>query len=88
MQTKTWNVSLFLTENDGTTTARAVLHAGSPQEITAYGRAYRNPHDMEVPEIGDEVAVARALNGLARTLMGAAEDDITALTAVPAHVAL
>jgi hypothetical protein len=86
MRTKSWNVALFLTEDDGHTTARAVLHPGTAQEITAYGRAYRNPHDMEVPEIGDEVATARALHGLARTLLGAAEEDITALTAVPAHV--
>lgn len=88
MRTKSWTVALFLTEDDGHTTTRAVLHPGKPQEITAYGRAYRNPADMEVPEIGDEVATARALHALARTLLGAAEEDISAMTAAPAHLTL
>jgi hypothetical protein len=33
-----------------------------------------------VPEIGDEIAVARALNDLSRRLLGIAQDDVAALT--------
>jgi len=38
------------------------------------------PTDHDVPAIGDEIAVARALNDLSRRLLGVAEDDVAALT--------
>ncbi|MGB8650767.1 MAG: DUF1876 domain-containing protein [Mycobacteriales bacterium] len=80
MQTKTWTVELLLSEEDGTTRARAVLHAAEGPGLVGHGVARRNPHDTEVAEIGDEVAAARALSGLAQALLGAAEVDITAVT--------
>lgn len=40
------------------------------------GTTRRNPDDVDIPEIGDEVAVARALRGLADTLLGVASEDI------------
>lgn len=39
----------------------------------------RNPSDVDVPEIGDEVAAARALRRLADRLLGVASDDIEAI---------
>jgi hypothetical protein len=80
MHTKTWTVKVFLSEEDRTTNARAVLHTGEAEELSAHGTASRNPHDPDVAEIGDEVATARALAALADTLLGTASADITAVT--------
>ncbi len=86
MHTKTWTVEVFLTEEDGMTHARAVLRTGAAPEIEATGRARRNPADPSVPEIGDEIAAARALSMLVHSLLAAAEGDIEAVTNETAHV--
>ena len=39
-----------------------------------------------MPEIGDELAVARALSDLAHLLIDATVNDIEAMTHMPAHV--
>lgn len=75
---KTWQVQVSLFESGDETTAHAVLAAEVPG-IEARGSARRNPHDPPVPEIGDEVAVARALRRLSDRLLGAASEDISAL---------
>ena len=79
---KTWRVEVSLFESGDDTTAHAVLVAEVPG-IDATGRAYRHPHDPDVPEIGDEVAVARALRRLSDRLLGVAADDIAALEGHP-----
>jgi hypothetical protein len=76
---RTWNVTVHLYEQGDETAARAVLHAESPVELEARGTARRAPYDPQVPEIGDEVAVARALHHLAEVLMAAATDDMRAV---------
>ncbi|CAB4959869.1 unannotated protein [freshwater metagenome] len=76
---KTWRVEVQVFEQGPDTTARAVLHAESDSSFEASGAARRAPGDADVPEIGDEVAVARALRHLADSLMGAASADLTAL---------
>jgi hypothetical protein len=77
MHIKTWHVELFIYEDDDSTSARAVLHADSAKHKDARGRAVRAPRDLAVPEIGDEVAVARALHNLADVLLNTAAEDIT-----------
>lgn len=86
MQIKTWHVEVFIDEDDDRTAARAVLHAGSPQHVEGRGVARRSPQDLSVPEIGDEVAVARALHALADALLGTAERDIEAIEHEPVHL--
>ena len=86
IKTKTWTVEVFLTEEDGMTHARAVLHSDTADGIEATGRARRNPADPSVPEIGDEIATARALSMLVHRLLAAAEGDIEAVTNETAHV--
>jgi hypothetical protein len=86
MHTKTWTVTVFLSEEERTTKARAVLQTGEAEELTAHGTASRNPHDPDVAEIGDEVAAARALAALADVLLGTASADITAVTSDPASL--
>jgi len=77
---KTWRVDIFLGEQDGETRAVARLHTGDPTSLIGTGAARLNPTDRDVPEIGDELAVARALSGLAHRLLEAVVDDIAGVT--------
>ena len=71
-----WKVRLHLFEDDeGTTKAHVVLDTGTTT-LTGHGSAHRNPADMNVPEIGDELAASRAMNDLAQQLLNVAEGDI------------
>lgn len=75
----TWTVEIQLYEQGPETSARAILRAGSDAPLEARGKAHKRPSDADVPEIGDEVAVSRALRHLAEALLRAAEGDIAAL---------
>jgi len=79
--TATWSVEIQLFEDGEDSAAKAVLVTGEGpnrhRSLTGTGRARRNPSDLEVPEIGEEVAAARALRDLAARLLGAASEDIT-----------
>lgn len=75
-----WEIRVSLFESDDDTRANAVLLADSPHHLTATGTSRRGSHDTVVPEIGDEVAVARALRHLADQLVATAEGDIEQLT--------
>jgi hypothetical protein len=77
VQIKTWHVELFIYEDDESTSARAVLHADSPEHKEAHGRAIRTARDLAVPEVGDEVAAAAALYNLADVLRQTAAEDIS-----------
>ncbi|MFF3325160.1 DUF1876 domain-containing protein [Streptomyces sp. NPDC002889] len=70
-----WKVDLFLSEQDGTTTARAVLDTGTAQ-LSASGMARCSPQDADVPEIGDELAAARAMKNLSLDMMRVAYHDV------------
>jgi Rv2632c-like len=83
---KRWTVDLFIDENDGHTYAEARLHSSADKPIIGVGRAALNPADRDVPEIGDELAAARALNDLGHRLLVAAAADISALTAEDVHL--
>lgn len=92
----TWQVQVTLVESQGSTTAEAMLTAGPAGQaaaasaelgtLRAVGHSRKNPDDVEVPLIGDEVAAARALRRLADALLGQAEQDISAQTGHQAHV--
>jgi hypothetical protein len=73
---KRWRVTVDIFESGKGTDAHAVLFSETPHHIDARGVARRNPDDMDIPEIGDEVAVARALRQLADDLLRTASDDI------------
>lgn len=76
-ESKRWLIDVFLDEDEDHTRAEAVLHTKGT-ELRGVGKARRNPTDRPVPEIGEELAVARALEKLADRLMSAAEGDIEA----------
>lgn len=84
---KTWRVDVQLYQQGGSTTAHAVLHGDAPTAIAADGEARRRPGDYDVPEIGDEVAVARALRRLAERLHDVAANDIEAIAGEPVRLA-
>jgi hypothetical protein len=88
MEIKTWHVELFVYEDEEGTTARAVLHSPAPQHVNGHGRTVKAPADAQVPEIGDEVAVARALHDLADNLLTIAADDIAAIEHHPVRLDL
>lgn len=74
---KSWTVRIDIGEHDGTTRATAHLRTGDRTALTGTGSARLNPADPNVPEIGDELATARALSQLAHALLEAAADDIS-----------
>ncbi|WP_328403746.1 DUF1876 domain-containing protein [Streptomyces sp. NBC_00390] len=77
-----WKVDLFVSEDGGTTTARAVLDTGTAR-LSAAGKARCSPQDEDVPEIGDELAAARAMKNLSLDLMRVAYHDVESKEAGP-----
>ncbi len=83
---KRWSVEVFIGEDDGRTYAEARLHTELGDRLLGVGRAWLSPADRDVPEIGDEVAVARALSELSLRLLDTAAGDIEAVTQQEAHL--
>jgi hypothetical protein len=81
-QTRTWSVEIFIDEHadERLTHAEARLHTNDATQLVGKGAAHRHPDDAEVAEIGDELAVARALSNLAHQLLDAAAGDIEQVT--------
>jgi hypothetical protein len=71
MAEQTWRVDLVITQNDGCTTARATL-VGDGSPVVAVGQAHRSSVDVNAPDLGPEVAAARALRLLADTILATA----------------
>jgi hypothetical protein len=86
MHTRTWNVTILLTEDDERTRAAAVLRTDAGTEVRHEGLARRNPGDPQVPEIGDELAACRALTGLAQDLLEATVADVEQNLGRPADI--
>lgn len=78
--TKTWHIDIYIGEHEGETHAEARLRPVQEVTLTGVGTARLNPTDRDVPEIGDELAAARALSDLAHRLLNAAAGDIEAIT--------
>jgi hypothetical protein len=79
---KRWTVEIFINEHDDArrTYAEARLHTGDRTDLRGVGWARRRSDDREVPEIGDELAAARALSELSHRLLSAAVEDIEQVT--------
>lgn len=84
--TKQWSITVEIDEDDDHTLAEVSLRTPGGQDVTGVGRAERNPLDPSVPEIGDELAVSRALRNLAERLLHTTEKDIRSATGEPAHL--
>jgi hypothetical protein len=83
---KTWTVRIDIGEHDGRTRAVAHLRTGDTEQLVGVGFARLNPTDRDVPEIGDELATARALADLGHRLLSAATGDVEQMTGGPAQL--
>jgi hypothetical protein len=88
MHTRTWTVEITIDEHDEDrrTRAEALLHSDSRRTLRGEGEARRRPSDVDVPEIGDELATARALADLAYKLLDVTAGDIEQFTHRPARL--
>ena len=68
-------IDLHLNEDDTTTIATAVLDLRG-DHFEARGTARRNPTDAPMPIIGEELAIARALQTLTAEIMDGAHAKI------------
>lgn len=78
--TDRWSVDIYLDESEGETNAEARLTTRASEGLRGRGRARCNPADWDVPEIGAELAAARALSDLSHRLLDTAAADIEAVT--------
>jgi Domain of unknown function (DUF1876) len=85
---KTWTVQVDIDEHEGRTRAVARLRTDGAQSLAGTGLARLNPVDRDVPKIGDELAVARALSELSHLLLDVAARDIEESSGVTAHPVL
>lgn len=81
-----WHVDIYLSEGEEGTAAHAVLHGASRELLDGRGTAVHRAGEANVPEIGDEVAVARALRGLADRLLTTASEDMSAVEGRAVHI--
>jgi hypothetical protein len=84
--TKQWKVDIYIDEHNEKTRAEARLHNQEQLGLVGVGIARRNPHDPDVPEIGDELAASRALADLSHKLLNASIDDIENVVHRPVHL--
>jgi hypothetical protein len=85
---KRWTVDIQIGEHEDRrlTRAEARLRTGDRTDLRGVGVARRNPQDPEIPEIGDELAAARALSDLAQRLREAAAGDIEEIAHEPVNL--
>jgi hypothetical protein len=76
----TWWVEVFLGETDGVASASARLHAGGRSTLAGRGTASLSEQDQQAPEVGFEIATARALVELGHHLFEAAADDLSGIS--------
>lgn len=74
-ETRPLTVEITITENEDRTEAKATTKVRG-REFSGWGRARRNPSDPNIPVVGEELAVARALSELSHHLVSAAADAI------------
>jgi hypothetical protein len=77
---KEWSVRIFISEHEGCTRAEARLDTGAGTHPTGIGLAQLSSEDHDVPEIGDELATARALADLSGRLQQTADEDVEEAT--------
>jgi hypothetical protein len=86
--TERWSVALSVHEHEGQTRAEARLDLGDSAHLLGHGTARRNPSDPDVAEIGEMIAVARALSDVAHMLLGSAAAQLENITHQQAHLDL
>ena len=69
-------LNMQVVEEGAKTTADVSLTTGSGTKLHGHGTARRHPDDPDVPQIGDEIAIARALSELGHKLLDTAAHEI------------
>jgi hypothetical protein len=82
---KAMTVEIQLDENEERTEAKASIRIRD-KEFAGWGRARRNPGDPNVPMVGEELAVARALSELSHHLVDAAAETIESFEGHPVRL--
>jgi Rv2632c-like len=80
--TKTCRIDVLLEEHEERTRAKARL-SWAGKKFVGVGLSRLDPADQPVTQIGDELAIARALSDLANQLFALASTDIQASTDEP-----
>jgi hypothetical protein len=75
-QTRTLPLQIHLEEREIETVADVTMTLESGMSLRGHGVAHRHPRDSDVPEIGDELATARALSELSHRLVETAAENI------------
>lgn len=83
-----WTVGLSITEREGQSHATARLVTGEGAGWLGHGIARRNPRDPYVADIGEKIAVARALSELAHLLLDSAAAELEDITHHPVRLHL
>jgi hypothetical protein len=90
MNEKHWSVDITIDEHTSETGNRtraiARLRSRDDTHFAGAGFARCNPSDRDVPEVGDELAVSRALADLSRQLIEATRADLAGITHEPVHL--
>ena len=81
-----WNVEIQFEEDESLTSAASQLRLQDGTELQGRGQARRNPADPAQPQIGEEIAAARALSDLVHQLLDKAAAEIEDVTHKPAHL--
>lgn len=84
-ETREFQMDVVIDEDTNRTEAKVVLHLGE-REFAAWGRARRNPDDPNVPLVGEELALARAMNDLSHQLVEAAAQSIESFEGRPVNL--
>jgi hypothetical protein len=74
-------IEIGIDEDETTTLVHTVLDLRG-DHFTATGRARRNPIDANVPLIGEELALARALGSLEDQIIDAAYEKIDGMSTI------
>ena len=81
-----WNVEIQFEEDESLTSAASLLQLPEGTALQGRGQARRNPADPAQPQIGEEIAAARALSDLVHQLLDKAAAEIEDVTHKPAHL--
>jgi len=88
MQPVGWHIEVEFQEDGTRTEARPGFDWRDGVELRARGTARRNPDDPAQPQIGEEIAAARALSDLVHQLLDKAATQIEETTHKPAHLSV
>ncbi|WP_331766331.1 DUF1876 domain-containing protein [Embleya sp. NBC_00896] len=83
MQIVGWHIEMEFKEDGRRTEAAALLRLQDGTELRSRAHAARYPDDPDQPQVGEEIAAARALTDLTRQLLDKAAGEIEATTHRP-----